>query len=168
VLFFYFNANFEDIRPIQVMEALLKQLSTIRLSTDNSIKVLEDHRKRGTRPTQEELMSALRHEISTYKNVYIVCDALDEFAEDNRHEFVDMLRSFPNSAHILITSRDIPSISALFPDDDRLQILADDGDMRTYIENELSKPGMLNRQVNMHPPIIQEVIAGVIEKACGM
>jgi hypothetical protein len=79
-----------------------------------------------------------------------------------------MLRSFPNSAHILITTRDIPAVSALFPDDDRLQILADDGDMRTYIETELSKPGILNRQVNTHPPITEEVTAGVIEKACGM
>jgi hypothetical protein len=100
--------------------------------------------------------------------VYIVIDALDELHEDLLYDFVDILRSFPTPAHILIASRDIPSISALFPYDDRLDILANDHDMRTYIEEQLGKPGMLSRQINMAPSIKEQVVAGVIKKARGM
>jgi hypothetical protein len=167
VVFFYFKYT-DHVTLVQVLEALLAQLASVRLSTHQSIHALEDHWAKRTRPSRDQLLSALQQEISSYSHAYIVVDALDELHEDLLHDFVDLIRTFPSPAHILITSRDIPSISALFPDDDHLDILADDSDMRTYIENQISKQGMLNRQVNMHPPIKEQVIAGVIEKARGM
>jgi hypothetical protein len=167
VVFFYFKYT-NPVTLVQVLEALLAQLASVRLSTHKSIQALEDHWAKQTRPSRDQLLSALQHELSSYPHVYIVIDALDELPEDLLYDFVDILRSSPTSAHILMTSRDIPSISTLFPDDERLDILADDHDMRTYIEGQVGKPGMLSRQINIAPSIKEQVVAGVIEKARGM
>jgi hypothetical protein len=167
VVFFYFKYT-DPVTLVQILEALLAQLASVRLSTHSSVQTLEDHRAKRTRPSRDQLLSALQHEISSYSDIYIVIDALDELHDELLHDFVNILRSFPKSAHIVITSRDIPSISTIFPDDDRLDILADKHDMRTYIEEQLVRPGMLSRQVNMAPSIKEQVVAGVIEKARGM
>jgi hypothetical protein len=160
-----------DYTVRKIAESLLQQLACIRLARSNAMMVIEQHRTRNTRPSLSEILAALHHEISTYSDVYIIIDALDEFGlhdEGLIDEFVQVIQAFPRSAHTLITSRDIPSISGFFRDEIRLTITADDTDMRAYIEECLAKPGPLNRQVKGPPSLREKVISKVIEKACGM
>jgi Cdc6-like AAA superfamily ATPase len=167
VLFGYFNYK-RAYSTVQLLETLLKQLGHRRLSCHRTITNLIQERSRQNRPSLEQITAALFHEVSTYRKVYVVLDALDEFPEESQQELVEQLRALPSNVHILVTSRDLPTISDMFQEDERLDIVADEGDMRACITRRISKSGTLNRLINKPPSLNQEVADSVIEKAHGM
>ncbi|SJL14313.1 uncharacterized protein ARMOST_17769 [Armillaria ostoyae] len=121
----------------------------------------------GTQPSLDVLTKILLQEFKSFHHVYVVLDALDEFADNQRKELVEKIRSLGDNIHLLVTSRDIPKIGLLFKEDAKLDIRAVEADITTFVADKLSRgdlADLINGDDNLH----QTIITGVAEKARGM
>ncbi|KAK6822560.1 ankyrin [Apiospora arundinis] len=104
----------EDQDTHGLMLSLLKQLAETKYPVPDAVKRLYgDHAMRHTRPLLSETLGAIRSVAATYKRVFVIVDALDEFREQSRAEFISELLAFQSGLQInlLVTSRPIPDIS---------------------------------------------------------
>ncbi|KAJ7585757.1 hypothetical protein C8J56DRAFT_1087843 [Mycena floridula] len=164
-----------DQNPTQLLGALLKQLVQHRHSISDHLLTLHTTcLSQGADPTITELITALHTEASLYSHVHIIVDALDECSEDNqaRELFFSThpqgLWSLPDNVHILITSRDILTISQKFQSIPRIPIEAKNEDLQTYIKGRITTDIKLKRLVKGDVMLEAEIIDQVILKAAGM
>jgi hypothetical protein len=152
---------------MKVVESLLAQLAWQRLSVSATTEELMNRYERGSRPTLHQLQASLQRELSTYQNVYMILDALDEFHEESCQKLVNILRGFPR-VNVLITSRDLPRLSSIFVQDIHLFIKAAENDIRQYVAERVEQCADLLDLIHRNPSLQGEVIEGVVENAQGM
>lgn len=148
---------------------LLKQL--LQSQTDISDKMQDlyrDHLQRGTRPKYDELIKMLKYEIGQVPAAYIIVDALDESPEDTRGELLRALQSLPPNARLLITSRPLASIVVDLEGAERFEILANDSDIRNYIESRIPRERRLARHVNRDSYLLEAITSTIVSKSRGM
>ncbi|KAJ7595991.1 hypothetical protein C8J56DRAFT_819421, partial [Mycena floridula] len=161
----------EEQTPTQLLGSVLKQLVQQHSSISDHLVTLH---KMGVHPSIAELFAALQTEVLLYSQVYIVVDALDECSESNqaRELFFSShsqgLWSLPDHVHLLITSRDIPSISQELGSTPRISIEAHNEDLETYIRGRITTDYKLKRLVKDDITLVAEIIKQVILKAAGM
>jgi ankyrin repeat domain-containing protein 50 len=130
---------------LQLIASILRQLVDHRsAASDNLInfyREFHDHRK--TSPKLRDVMEALRVEIGTYSQVYIIADALDECLEGNQGELIEKLRSLPD-VKLMFTSRPLVLIEQQLEGVERLVISANNADVQKYIEGRISKTPVLD------------------------
>ncbi|KAJ7593601.1 hypothetical protein C8J56DRAFT_418216 [Mycena floridula] len=165
----------EKHTPTQLLGSILKQLVQQHSSiSDHLLTLHQTCRSRSTCPSIAELFASLQTEVLLYSRVYIVLDALDECSESNqaRELFFPSpsqgLWSLSDHVHLLITSRDIPSISQEFFSTSRIFIEACNEDLETYIKGRITIDNKLKRLVKDDMTLVAEVIEQVILKAAGM
>ncbi|KAJ7572212.1 hypothetical protein C8J56DRAFT_1035669 [Mycena floridula] len=173
VLYIYCDYNYHgDQTPTQLLGALLKQLVQHRHSISDHLLTLHTTcLSRRANPTITELITALHTEASLYSHVHIIVDALDECSEDNQARelfYPQGLSTLPDNVHILITSRDILSISQEFHSTPRIPIEADNKDLQTYIKGRITTDIKLKRLVKGDIVLEAEIIKQVIINAAGM
>jgi hypothetical protein len=157
--------------PFNLVGSLLKQLvQDHRASYEHVKPMYKYHHERRTHPTFEELRQALQVEMKTFTKVFILVDALDECAEtnDTRAKLLTVLESFASIANILVTSRDLASIARHFCSTKRLDIHADDQDVRRYIESRIPHEPRLALHVKGCPELQEEIVNKIIENVRGM
>ncbi|KAJ7585110.1 Pfs, NACHT and ankyrin domain protein [Mycena floridula] len=164
-----------DQTPTQLLGALLKQLVQHRQSiSDHLLTLHATCLSQEADPTITELITALHTETSLYSHVHIIVDALDECSENDqaRELFFSThpqgLWTLPDNVHILITSRDILSISQEFHSTPRISIKAHNEDLQTYIKGRIITDVKLKRLVKGDITLETEIIDEVILKAAGM
>jgi hypothetical protein len=153
------------------LEALLKQLAFRRLTPDSIELLQKQHKEKGCRPSLDTLTTVLKNEIETYSRLFIVVDALDEcFPEQVQEDLLEKLRSLTitSPAKLMVTSRYIPSIESAICADIKLDIIANNNDIKSFVEARISKNSMLKRLVTKVPSIEEKVVGTVVEKAQGM
>ncbi|KAJ7584529.1 ankyrin repeat-containing domain protein, partial [Mycena floridula] len=165
-----------DQTPTQLLGSMLKQL--VQHQPTISDHLLELHKSclsQEAFPTIQELITALHTEALLYSHVYIIIDALDECSEDNqaRELFLSNpleqgLRSLSDCIQVLITSRDILSISQAFNNELRIHIEAHEEDLQTYIKGRIITDVKLKRLVKGDATLEAEIVDQVILKAAGM
>ncbi|KAJ7593584.1 hypothetical protein C8J56DRAFT_1160444 [Mycena floridula] len=161
----------EEQTPTQLLGIILKQLVQQHSSISDHLVMLH---KMGVCPSIAELFAALQTEVLLYSQVYIVVDALDECSESNqaRELFFSShsqgLWSLPDHVHLLITSRDIPSISQELGSTPRIPIEAHNEDLETYIRGRIITNNKLKRLVKEDMKLAAEIVDQIILKAAGM
>jgi hypothetical protein len=102
--------------------------------------------------------------------VFLVLDALDESPNEIGSSIRRYLvENLPENVSLLCTSRDIPDITNSFLDDRRLDIIAPDSDLQTYIESYLESKPKLQRLLARASDLTQELLVSkVIRKGNGM
>jgi hypothetical protein len=149
--------------PLNLLSNLLKQLiqpPLISLADVGSL--YETHQRWSSRPTSDDVRTAINKEIAKLGKVFIVVDALDELSEENRAraEFLKAIRSFGGPVNLMVTSREIPSIVLVFQDAIRLDIYALDSDVRRYVRGWIP---------DWYPPDLQDtVIQQITQRTSGM
>ncbi|KAJ7572128.1 hypothetical protein C8J56DRAFT_876788 [Mycena floridula] len=123
-------------------------------------------------PTIPELMDALHREVQSYSSVYIVVDALDECSDRAQDLFISTkpnsgLQSLSDTVQILITSRNIFSISQALNAQTRLDIEAPDKDIQTYIKSRILEEDRLKRLIKGDTVLESEIITQILIKATG-
>ncbi|KAJ7577172.1 hypothetical protein C8J56DRAFT_764104, partial [Mycena floridula] len=124
------------------------------------------------RPTIPELMDALRQKAQSYSRVYIVVDALDECSDRAQNLFISTkpdagLHSLSDTIWLLITSRNILSISQALEDRTHLDIQAQHQDLQTYIKGPILGDNRLKRLIKGDAVLETETINEIITKAAG-
>jgi hypothetical protein len=154
-----------------LVASLLKQiLQDSSVTSGNVISFYDRHRDRDARPTLEDLVKTLESEIRMYSKVFIVVDALDEYAENEctegsgtRADLLRVLQYLGETVNLMVTSRDLPSIARLLQRTKHLYICAVDQDVRKYVEARIASVP------RRHLMSLQETIVNkVIENIRGM
>ncbi|KAJ7575157.1 hypothetical protein C8J56DRAFT_802076, partial [Mycena floridula] len=157
----------------QMLGSILKQLVENRSTiSDDLLSLLQTCSSQRCRPTVPELMTALRTELQSYSRVYLVVDALDECSNRAQDLFISTepqqgLRSLPDNVLLLLTSRDMLSISRQFNDETRLNIQAQKTDLEVYIKGRIIENKRLKGFVETDKFLELEIINEVITKADG-
>jgi hypothetical protein len=152
------------------MEALLKQLASHGL-TSHSSDLLKELKSKQRPLSLGQIMTLLQTEVKTYFHVFTVIDALDEYSDVVRKDFMAKIQSL-SSVKLLVTSWPIDSIGHDTCAYYRLDITAKDSDIKSYLKGQLSSShaSTLKRLISKPSSSIREedIIARVTMKAQGM
>ena len=101
----------------------------------------QNHTENRTEPSVDEVASALKSVISQQVDVYVIIDALDECSRENHTQatFLEILLGLcrdTDSVHLLLTSRDTPDIIQKLKQAPRLEVKAQESDVRQYIQSQ--------------------------------
>lgn len=169
-IYFVFSRQREQTLD-HVLASLLAQLLRGRSSIPDFIHDLsERHRKKGTRPTCDELRDALHRVMLGYKRAFIVLDALDECSIESQcrsrilSEILDIQAK--TSLNILATSRIHDEIATLLsgPNTTTLPVVAQNEDMVSMLQ---SKIRTYDREL-FEEKFCDLVVSKIIEVAGGM
>jgi hypothetical protein len=155
-----------DQTTSSLLAAMLKQLVQDRPSIAKPLSSLYDHHEvRRTRPSIEEMLSALQSVLADYSRMFVVIDALDECVYDDRRELLSKLRNLQSKTglHLMATSRFIPDIIEEFNGLPTLEVRADDADVKRYVTGQTNR---LSRCVQRDDNL-QELIQNKIVEAVG-
>lgn len=126
-----------------LLAALLKELVQSRPQTAAATTLTQRHFKRRNRPSLNELFEALQSVCADYPTVHIVVDALDECDDrrGDRSTLVDKLCDLQAGANVrlLFTSRSIPEIEQKFQSKPRLQVHANEEDVRQFVAGQMQR-----------------------------
>lgn len=169
----YIYCNFQrkhEQKVEDLLASLLKQLSQGRPSLPESVKVLYyKHKKKGTRPSFDEISKTLQSVATMYSKAFIIIDALDECqTSDNcRSRFLAEIFKLEAKCGVsfFATSRSIPDISARFRGNISLEIRACAEDVRTYLDWHMSQLPLF---VGRRPDLKEEVVADIVRAVDGM
>jgi hypothetical protein len=167
----YFYFDFADEKK-QIMTSFLRsiiiQLFDDRLDVPNQVQSLYDSYE-GKEPTSEALFQTLLSLIKTFRQTYILIDALDECCE--RVEMMNLLKRLilsSNSINLLITSRkEQDIITELQPHIEVVKCIESakvDADVMLYIHQRLETDKTLKRCHSLR----EEVTNALVEGANGM
>jgi len=108
--------------------------------------------------------------LSNYSRAFLIVDALDECDEGNgtRSRLINVLLRLPTTTYLMVTSRHLQNIETQLNLSCRLQIRANDADVRTYLEKQIQREARLRRHVQADPYLRQAILDEVVNAARGM
>ncbi|KAI2839829.1 hypothetical protein CBS147321_10870 [Aspergillus niger] len=165
-LFCSFERNDDQMqKPENLLASILRQLAQGLSSLPGSIMSLfHKHRTKGTRPSFNEAVNALKSVASVLPRVFIVVDALDECGIATITRILDVLYDLQksNNLSILATSRFIPEIMVLFESKSTLEIRATKPDVMTYLNANIHRlPAFVSRNPELQEKITNDIANAV-------
>lgn len=151
VVYFYFT--FSDVKKQEsdgMLASLIKQVCCHRPNIPDSVNDLSEYKKKGMRPSTEELQNSFISTLRGFTNVYIIIDALDECPNINtqREELMEILHyildSNLNNLHLFCTSRK-------------------ESDIDVSLRRQLSEPGRATLDISSHLKEIERDIGEYID-----
>lgn len=152
-------------KPESLLASILRQLAQGLFSVPDSVMSLfNKHKAKGTRPSFNEVVNALRSVASVLSRVFIVVDALDECGIVTITRILDVLYDLQksNNLSILATSRFIPEIMVMFESKSTLEIRATKPDVITYLNANINKlPAFVSRNPELRQKITNDIANSV-------
>ena len=171
VAFIYFNINERDEQsPENLLASLVKHLGNGKGPSLSPLiaQLFERHQRHQTRPSLNELSTLFRHISTTYSDIHIIIDALDECNSRSRRTLLREIFSAQElpgvNIRVLVTSRPNGDIQQLFNGFPSLEIYARDDDVRIYVGERISE---LN-SVIVNDDIRDNIMETVVSEARGM
>jgi hypothetical protein len=161
VAYIYCDYKGQDQTAINIVASLLRQLAQqLSIIPDELMAMYSKHRNRHTHPPLGEYSSLLQFVSRSFSQVFVVIDALDEYAEDDgtRDTLLAEIRKLQPDIHLLVTSRWIPNIEREFEGSSRLEIRASNEDVKRYLKGRIMKAARLQRLVKENPTLYDEII----------
>ncbi|EUC26785.1 hypothetical protein COCCADRAFT_61188, partial [Bipolaris zeicola 26-R-13] len=166
----YVYCNYKDREEqdtSRMLAAIAKQLVQRQPPAAEPVERLhKKHHDLGTKPTIEEIFSALQKVIAKYSTVYLVIDALDECRDidGTRSQLLTKLRGLQKGqdVRIMATARFIPEIEAEFQAAMKLEIRASDDDVRCYVTSQMHRlPSCIRRKPALQVMVQDELVKAV-------
>jgi hypothetical protein len=126
------------------------------------------HIRNKTRPTLGECTKLLQAAANCFSKVCIVIDALDECpeADQARQSLLEEIGKL-DRVSVLVTSRNIP-IGGELRSATRLDLQANDLDIRKYLEERMSRSDRIKEFVKKDSTLYDAIKHAILEKAKGM
>lgn len=154
-----------DQDTASILAAILKQLGQGRPSALGSVERLHHkHASRETRPSLDDLFSALRDVVAQYPYVFIVIDALDECRRETRCQLLSKLFALQKEADVRLTatSRFVPDVEDAFRLALRLEVEASNEDVRQFVAGQMHRlPRCVQRNANLQKLVQERVVEAV-------
>lgn len=129
----------DDLRPMDIIMSLWIQLArgtpTPQLDPTFAKKILAE--------TSAAEMKLFNHTIARLPGVILIVDGLDEIPRSHQAELVRLLEALHESnrnVRLLVTGRPYSSIVNLLEDWSKLQLVAEDLDLRKYMHRRIERP----------------------------
>lgn len=126
------------------------------------------HQERSTAPTTEDMVNTLTSVLSTYDNVSVIIDALDESSEEFRWALLDAIEQLPANLRMLITSRNLEAIADDLEDFYHYELVVDTGDLELFVDRQTRKDRNLRKLVTRTPSLIDDLKREIVKTAQGM
>jgi Cdc6-like AAA superfamily ATPase len=170
--YIYCNFRRVDEQTIhQLLASLLKQLAASLPHLPTEVKSLYTKHQQGrTRPSLQEILSALNLVAARLLQKFVIIDALDETGS-SREDFLTELSRFQQQNHVNIftTSRHDTKITneneELFKNLTKLEIIATTDDLQTYVRGNLN---WLPSSIRNGTTLPQDIVAGIAKSVDGM
>ena len=164
----YVYCNYKAREDVSgMLAAILKQLVQARPSLGGPIEQLhKQHASRGTRPSPDEVFSALRDVLAYYSAVYIVVDALDECQDSDgtRRQFLAKLHDLQarQDVRLMATSRFIPDIIDWFNGALELEVQANKEDIKRFVAGQIYRlPRCIQRDLALQEIVQEKIVEAV-------
>lgn len=169
----YLYCNFRrqhEQKAEDLLASLLKQLSQRQSPVPESVRTLYlNHEKKRTRPSFAEISRTLQLVASTFSNIFVIVDALDEcqVSDGCRSRFLSEIFSLQakQGAKFLATSRFIPELTEKFKKAMSLEMRASNQDVQIYLDDRMLQ---FPDWVLCNPELQDEIKTGVITAVDGM
>jgi hypothetical protein len=166
VAYVYCNYKAREEQDVSsLLAAILTQLVQSRLSTvDHIERLYQKHVDRGTKPSLDEIYSALRDVLAHYPSVYLVIDAVDECQEGTRRQFLAKLRDLQKiwDIRLMATSRFIPDIEDAFRKARRLEVQANREDIKRFVVGQTYRlPACIQRSTALQEMVQEKIVDAV-------
>jgi hypothetical protein len=153
-----------------LLAAILKQLVQERPLYGEPVATLHKrHADRRTRPSLDEICTALNSVLKNYSKAYIIIDALDECTDSNgtRSELLTILRNLQAKTNIslMATSRFVARIEQSFQGFPMLEIRASDADVTRFVAGHIHR---LPKCVQRDPELQVETQDRIVQAVDGM
>ncbi|KAE8322171.1 hypothetical protein BDV39DRAFT_210018 [Aspergillus sergii] len=134
------------------------------------LSLYKTHRKYGTRLTLKELIGLLAKLTQQLKTLFVVIDALDECAvsDDEALKIVSTIRSIGSNTVVMCSSRFSTTFESHFTSEERVEILAQDEDITTFLDAQIDQQPRLSKHVRADPALRQEIIDFITGECQGM
>jgi Cdc6-like AAA superfamily ATPase len=154
-----------DQNIASILAAILKQLVQIRPLTLGIVEEMhQKHACHGTKPSLDDIYSALQDVLAQYPYVYIVVDALDECENETRRQLCTKLLDLQKGADVrlMVTSRFVPDVEDAFQLALRLEVTASDEDVKQFVIGQIHRlPGCVQRSPALQALVLQRVVEAV-------
>ncbi|KAJ0106842.1 ankyrin [Diaporthe amygdali] len=172
--YFYFDYNQRESQTqlemvSSLLEQVLRQMS--RSSLPEEVQSLyRKHVQKRTRPTVKQLSEVFKKLLSSRSNIFIVIDALDECAPSDELalELIQTIKDLGNNIRLLITSRTSTNFESWFEDAPRIDIAAQDQDVRLFLETKIPEQSRLAKHIRADPKLQDDIVRNIAESARGM
>jgi hypothetical protein len=150
-----------------LLSALLKQLVQSRVDIIAPVTDLYDHHsKQKSRPSLDEIFTALSTICSHYTGVYFVVDALDECSDQDgsRSRLIEKLRDLQakTNMRLLFTSRFIPEVTEKFQSDPILEVQASEEDVKRFVAGQIPRlPKCIRRDGELALTVQSKIVEAV-------
>jgi hypothetical protein len=150
-----------------LLSALLKQLVQSRADIADSVMRLYDHHsKKKSKPSLDEIFTALLTVCSNHTRVYIVIDALDECTDQDgtRSQLIEKLRDLQmrTNVQLLFTSRFIPEITEKFRLDRVLEVRASEEDVKRFVAGQIPRlPSCIRRDDELMRAVQSKIVKAI-------
>ncbi|KAK2807304.1 hypothetical protein FQN50_005458 [Emmonsiellopsis sp. PD_5] len=153
-----------------LLAILIKQLIQGQRSLPDNVQSLHrTHQTTQTRPSFDEMSTALQSIAALYLRVFIFIDALDEYqvSANSREKFLGAMFDLrdKHGANLFVTSRFVPDITEVFSASTWLPIGANNQDVEAYVEGRM-------QGVPSHPcssePLLDELKTVILDAARAM
>ena len=148
---------------LSLAESVMKQLLQYHDSIPEKVQqIYQYHLKQKTRPKLEEVLEVTASSMAPLSRIFLIVDALDELGNSAkvRQSLLQHLRQLqdPHHFNLMTTSREIPFLDREFHQPRCMDLRANPGDIRKYVEGHI---GDLSKCVEKNASL-QETIANTI------
>jgi hypothetical protein len=167
----YFYCDYrreESMKTVaQTLSCLLRQFLELYADLPSPIvKLYATHKEsefQKQRPSADELCMLLASVITSFSQVSIVVDALDEYPSGARDKLLAALYGL-QPAHLLVTSREHVLIGDVIPHHSCLPVLASQHDLALYVRSRF-ETFHLSRQIRRNPELQADIVNTIIGNA---
>lgn len=119
---------------------------------------------------EAKILEMLKSQINEFHRIFLIIDALDECPDAD--SFLRVCRALPEQVHMLFTSRPSTKLEKIVDADTKLEISADGGDIREYLqksfEDHQNLKHMIDAEQMKNASFRDNVLDIIVEKSQGM
>ncbi|KAF7364324.1 ANK-REP-REGION domain-containing protein [Mycena sanguinolenta] len=154
--------------PSNILAAIWRQLVFEQPLSPSVEGLYSKCQEQRTRPSLDDIHSALCSIAAALSRVLIVVDGLDEYPEDPRIVLLYRLSGLGPQVGVMLTSRPHIDIKHVIPNFETIEIQAAENDIREYLEGQIRKSQRLSRHLRSAPDIRQALEASIVKGSDGM
>jgi len=113
-------------------------------------------------------LALLKSTLLKLERAFIVLDGLDECDPKFRAQLINDLRNLSPNLQLLVTSRDLPDIKALFTCVSKVHVSAMEYDLRRYLHDTIAGDLSFSEIIAKDPGMSTQIIDKICQKASGM
>jgi Cdc6-like AAA superfamily ATPase len=165
----YLNHKEADTQtPARLLSGLWRQLVLGRDVGPLATQMYQQHHKKGTTPSLDDICDILNSSLIHYPKVYIIVDAIDEYPEAQRWILLQHLTNMGPTVNVMITSRPNITPGAFHLNLDVIEISANDDDVRKYVDTQIQRSLRLLTHLRTQPELREEIHTNISKTAEGM